>query len=59
MEELEIRDIGANNPFSMKDGIIFKTNGQLYLFGLTTFITQYNYHYKVTPRKYKVHRSLH
>ena len=23
--DIELRDIGKNNPFSMKDGVIFKT----------------------------------
>ena len=43
----------------MKDGVIFKTREQFALFGLMTFMTQYNYHFKTTPRNYKVHRSLH
>lgn len=56
---MELRDLGSDNPFSMKDGVIFKTNQQFALFGLVTFITQYNFNYNITPRKYKIHRSLH
>lgn len=54
-----MRDLGKDNPFSMKDGVIFKTPGQFALFGLITFLTQYNFHFKITPRRYKMHRSVH
>src|SRR5438045_2950147 len=54
-----IRDIGHDNPFSMKDGIIFKTNKLRFMSSAFGFITSYHYHYKITPRKYKVHRSVH
>ena len=54
-----LRDLGAENPFSMKDGVIFKTQTQFALFGVVTFLTQWHFHYKTSPRKYKVHRSLH
>jgi hypothetical protein len=43
----------------MKDGVIFKTYNQFLLFGLVTFITQYNYNYVITPKKFKMHRSMH
>ena len=55
----EIRDIGSNNPFSMKDGVIFPERRQMVAFTLMTFFQQYNYHYVVTPKKFKVHRSMH
>lgn len=58
MEE-PIRDIGINNPFSMKGGQIFKFRSQFMVFGAYNFVTSFNYHYKVTPRRYKVHRSIH
>jgi len=54
-----VRDLGADNPFSMKDGVIFKTREQFALFGLLTFATQWHYHFKTSPRRYKVHRSIH
>jgi hypothetical protein len=54
-----IRDIGKDNPFSMKDGVIFNTRKLFFLFNTTSFITSYHYYYKVTPKKYKVHRSIH
>ena len=56
---MELRDLGADNPFSMKDGIVFKTRDQFFLFGITTFLTQWHFHFKSSPKKYKVHRSLH
>jgi len=59
MADIEVRDIGKDNPFSMKDGIIFKTRAHLFLFDTFTFITAWQYHFKITPRKYKIHRSAH
>ena len=56
---MEIRDIGSANPYSMKDGVIFPHKRQLQLYLLGAFIMQYNFHYRTTPRKFKVHRSLH
>ena len=56
---VEIRDIGGDNPFSMKDGVIFAERRQLVAFTVLTFLQQYDYHYKVTPLKFKVHRSMH
>ena len=29
------------------------------IFGAATFLTQWNYNYKISPRKYKIHRSMH
>ena len=55
----KLRDLGEGNPFSMKDGVIFRHPSYLCAFGLVTFITQWNYHFKILPRRYKVHRSLH
>ena len=54
-----IRDIGADNQFSMKDGVIFPHKRQLQVFLFTTFLLNYNSCYKSTPRRFKVHRSLH
>ena len=56
---MEIRDIGKDNPFSMRDGVIFKHPSQLYFFCALTFLKQYNWFYRITPRKFKVHRSTH
>lgn len=58
MEE-QIRDIGATNLFSMKDGKVFKERYHVFLYGMVVFATSYNYHFKVTPRRYKMHRSIH
>ena len=55
----KIRDIGEKNQFSMKDGIIFPHQRQLHLYLIGTFIFQYNYAFKTTPRRFKVHRSMH
>ena len=55
----QLRDIGDTNPFSMKDGVIFKEKKQLYLFTSIYFLQSYNYFFRVTPKKFKVHRSGH
>ena len=57
--EISLRDLGEKNPFSMKNGVIFPTKQHFMLFGIATFFTQWNFNYKITLRKYKVHRSLH
>ena len=54
---MEIRDIGVDNKFSMKDGIIFPDKKHLSLFLLVQFVINYNYAFKTTPRKFKIHRS--
>jgi hypothetical protein len=43
----------------MKDGNLFHKSNHLFLFGLFTFFKDYSFFYKISPRKYKVHRSLH
>ena len=55
--QYQIRDIGEKNPFSMKDGVIFKTQPQIYFFCAMHFLMSYNYGYRTSPRKFKVHRS--
>ena len=59
MSSSELRDIGERNPFSMKDGVIFRHKSQVYLFTAFFFLQSYNYYYRTTPRKFKVHRSVH
>ncbi|CDW79178.1 UNKNOWN [Stylonychia lemnae] len=46
----EIRDIGKDMPYSMKDGQIMKYKSQFVFFGVITFLNQYNYHLKTSPR---------
>ena len=55
----QIRDIGAYNPYSMQDGVIFPLRGQLELYSLITWFYAYNYYYRVSPKRFKVHRSGH
>ncbi|TNV72128.1 hypothetical protein FGO68_gene3567 [Halteria grandinella] len=59
ISDIPLRDLGVDSPFSMKDGVIFNKREQFALFALITFTTQWHYNYKIQPRKYKVHRSLH
>ena len=55
-----VRDIGANNLHSMRDGVLFHNKrSHFYIFlGLTHLIT-YDYYFRATPRKFKIHRSMH
>jgi len=43
----------------MKDGVYFREPASLYFLGLLTYVKSYNWHYRVTPRKFQVHRSAH
>ena len=55
----EIRDLGKDSPLSMKDGKIFPGKDQMLLFTVMTFFTSYHYNYIISPRRNKMHRSLH
>ena len=57
----EIRDIGAKNPFSIKDGVFYPKNKRrfLWLFTSGRFLISYNFFFRTTPRKFKMHRSGH
>ena len=55
----EVRDIGAKNQYSIKDGHIFHKPSHLYIFLFLGHLQNFDYFYRATPRKFKIHRSMH
>ena len=43
----------------MKDGVIFPVPGQLECYSFLTWLHAYNYYFRVSPKRFKVHRSGH
>ena len=60
MADSVVRDIGVNNQYSMKNGVLFhKKKHHFYGFLAMTHLITFDYYYRSTPRKFKIHRSAH
>ena len=56
---LTIRDIGAQNPYSMKNGVMFHQKPHLYFFLGVQHLVNYDAVFRTSPRRFKIHRSFH
>ena len=55
-----VRDIGIKNMHSMKDGVLFHNKrSHFYVWLSLLHVTHYDYIFRATPRKFKIHRSMH